>query len=143
MKTKHIAVEFPVPQSVGERDWGTESLLALVPGKYSFKKLTIRAGCKGGLQHHHVKDECAYVVSGELLVRFDRGDGELVERILTAGDVVHFPPGAVHQEEALSDCTLLEASTPHFNDRVRMEDHYGLRAEGGLPSTRRDEVIEK
>jgi len=55
----------------------------------------------------------------------------------------HFPPGAVHQEEAITDCTIIEASTPHFNDRVRVEEKYGVNINGGLPSTTIDEVEER
>jgi hypothetical protein len=38
---------------------------------------------------------------------------------------------------------LIEASTPHANDRVRMEDVYGIDAgdDNSLPSTCPDEVI--
>lgn len=134
------AVEFPAPGEVGARDWGREVLLALVPGKYSLKKLELRAGARGGLQYHHLKDECGYLVSGRLLIRFDDGAGALQERIVNAGETFHFPPGAVHQEEALTDCVIIEASTPHFNDRVRVEADYGLETDGGLPSTTIDEV---
>jgi hypothetical protein len=44
---------------------------------------------------------------------------------------------------SLSDCVIVEASTPHFNDRVRVEEKYGLPMEGGLPSTKENEVIFK
>ena len=135
--------EFPVSQDVGPRDWGEETLLALVSGKYSLKKLTLKAGCKGGLQYHHVKDECGYLVSGELRIRYDEGNGVLSERLLSSGDTFHFPPGAVHQEEAITDCEIIEVSTPHFNDRVRVEARYGLPEGGGLPTTRIEDVVEK
>lgn len=55
----------------------------------------------------------------------------------------HFPPGAVHQEEAVTDCVIIEASTPHFNDRVRVEESYGQIIDGGLQSTTIDEVEER
>ena len=56
---------------------------------------------------------------------------------------MHFYPGLVHQEEALTDCVLIEASTPHFNDRVRVEGKYGVESNGGLPSTTLQEIIER
>ena len=137
---KNINVEFPTLEDLGHRDWGSETLLALVPGKYSLKRLDIKAGHKGGLQYHHLKDECGYLVSGKLIIRYDSGDGRLSERPLNTGDTFHFPPGAVHQEEAVTDCVILEASTPHFNDRVRVEAEYGLVDEGGLPSVPIEDV---
>ena len=139
-KSYELDSVFPAKESVGERPWGTEDLVALVSGKFSVKVLNIKAGSKGGLQYHRMKDEVAFVVSGEMLVRFDLGDGNLQERIVTSGEVVHFMPGLVHQEEALSDCMIIEASTPHFNDRVRMEPEYGLGKSEGLPTTLIDEI---
>ena len=141
MSEKHITVEFSKPTDVGPRNWGREILVAHVPGLYTGKLLLMKAGAKGGLQKHHLKNECGYLYSGELLFRYDAGDGRISERKLVAGDAVHIPPGAVHQEEALTDCVIFETSTPHFNDRVRMEELYGLQIpEGGLPSTTIDQV---
>ena len=138
--TDQISVEFPTPEDLGHRDWGSETLLALVPGKYSLKRLDIKAGHKGGLQYHHLKDECGYLVSGKLIIRYDSGDSELREKVVEAGAAYHFQPGVVHQTEAVTDCVILEASTPHFNDRVRVEAEYGLVDEGGLPSVPIEDV---
>ena len=137
----HINVRFFKAKDVGPRDWGQEILVAHVPGLYTGKVLLRKAGAKGGLQKHHLKNECGYVFSGELMVRYDTGDGKLKEKKLVAGDCIHIPPGAVHQEEAITDCVVFETSTPHFNDRVRMEEEYGQKIpEGGLPSTTVDQV---
>lgn len=131
---------FPAPQSVGERPWGTEDLLAVVSQKFSVKQIRVHAGSKGGLQYHRLKDEVAVLISGEMLIRFDLGDGQLRERLIKSGDVVHFPPGLVHQEEAITECVIIEASTPHFNDRVRMEESYSLGTPVGLPTTNIDDI---
>lgn len=140
---KHVNVIFPEIKHVGKRDWGEEKLLALIPNVLSLKLLKLKKGKKGGLQYHHKKNECGYLIKGKLKIRFDKGDGELNEKILLPGSSFHFPPGAVHQEEAVEDCTIIEASTPHFNDRVRVEKAYGLKAEKGLPSTKIADVIKK
>lgn len=129
------------PEAVGPRDWGEELLIHVCSGCFTFKLLKMSKGMKGGLQYHRLKDECAYLVSGELLVRFDLQDGRgLQERVLLPGSSVRFPPGLAHQEEALTDVVLLEASTPHFNDRVRVEEQYGFDTVAGLPSTSLDEI---
>jgi len=131
---------FPVAQSVGDRPWGTEELLALVSKQFSVKRLKIKAGNKGGLQYHRLKDEVAVIISGQMLIRYDLGDKVLRERILKAGEVVHFPPGLVHQEEAITDCEIIEASSPHFNDRVRVEESYGFGKPEGLPTTIAEDI---
>ena len=134
------SVIFPVAKSVGERPWGTEDLLALVSKQFSVKRLKIKAGNKGGLQYHRYKDEVAIMITGQMLIRYDLGDKILKEKIVNAGDVVHFPPGLVHQEEAISDCEIIEASSPHFNDRVRVETSYGFGNPQGLPTTLETEI---
>ena len=68
------------------------------------------------------------------------GENIRIEKILKEGDSFRFPPGAVHQEEAITDCLIIEASTPHYNDRVRVEKEYGLTEEPGLQSTTKNEV---
>ena len=134
------SVVFPMAQSVGERPWGTEDLLALVSKQFSVKRLKIKAGSKGGLQYHRFKDEVAIMISGQMLIRYDLGDKILQEKIVKAGEVVHFPPGLVHQEEAITDCEIIEASSPHFNDRVRVEENYGFGSPKGLPTTLETEI---
>ena len=140
MKKKIIKINFPKKKNLGYRTWGTETLLVLISKKISLKILFIRKGKKGGLQYHHKKDECGYIISGKLIVRFDNGNGRIVKKILKSGDCFHFPPKSVHQEEALTNCKIIEASTPYFNDRVRVENKYGFNTGGGLPSTKLKEI---
>lgn len=138
---EHVDVIFPKQEIMGERDWGEEKLVALIPKVLSLKILTLKKGKKGGLQYHHKKNECGYVISGKMIVRFDNGNGRLQEKIVKSGDSFHFPPKSIHQEEAITDCIIVEASTPHFNDRVRVENRYGINSNGGLPSVKESEVI--
>lgn len=136
-------VLFPKIKNMGFRDWGTEDLLVLIPKILSLKKLTLKKGKKGGLQYHHKKNECGILLSGKLKIRYDVGNLKLKERIIKPGECFHFPPGSVHQEEAVEKCVIIEASTPHFNDRVRVEEKYGIKKVSGLKSTKRSEVILK
>jgi mannose-6-phosphate isomerase len=133
-------VKFPKTKIVGKRNWGKEELLVLISKKISLKKIFIKKGKKGGLQYHHKKNECGILIYGKLKVTFDNGKGKLISKILNKNSTFHFPPGAVHQEEALSNCMIIEASTPHFNDRVRVENYYGLKESKGLPTTKRRNV---
>ena len=140
MNNKLEDILFPKKKSMGDREWGSEELLVLISKVLSLKLIKYKKGSKGGLQYHHEKNECGYIVSGQMLVRYDKGDGKLTEKILNKGDWFHFPPKTIHQEEALTDLEIIEASTPHFNDRVRVEEDYGLTLDGGLPSTTEDEI---
>lgn len=134
---------FSKPVDMGKRPWGTEELLVLVPGKYMLKRLTIKAGSKGGLQYHRLKDECGILLSGRMIVRHEDISGKIVEKIVNPGECFHFPTGVVHQEEAIEDCVIIEGSTPHFNDRVRMEEYFGIGKPEGMPTTDVSEIEEK
>ena len=140
---KKVGVIFPKKKSVGRREWGNEILLALIPKVLSLKLLHIKKGNKGGLQYHRKKNECGYLISGKLKVRFDNGKGKLINKILKKGDAFHFQPYSIHQEEAITDCKIIEASTPHFNDRVRVEKNYGIKKIKGLGSPKLSQIILK
>ena len=141
MKNKKVI--FPKKIKIGKRNWGSEELIALISKKISLKLIKIKKGKKGGLQYHHKKEECGYILSGKLLIRFDDGFGKLKQKIIKKGDTFYFPKGSVHQEEAISDVQIIEASTPYFNDRVRVEEKYGLSSNRGLPSTKLQDVVLK
>lgn len=53
------------------------------------------------------------------------GAAVLNEEVIGPGEAFHYPPGTVHRVTALEDTTILEVSTPHLDDVVRLEDVYG------------------
>lgn len=138
--TKRPIAQFPKAESVGPREWGEETLLVLASGKYTMKKLEIKAGKYGGLQYHRQKDEASYIVSGRMILRYENEDGKLEEKEVGPGDWFHFPNGCIHQEVALTDVVRIEVSTPHFNDRVRVENMFGISNASGLPTTEESEI---
>jgi mannose-6-phosphate isomerase-like protein (cupin superfamily) len=108
-----------------DKPWGYELVYALTES-YCGKVLFVRAGQALSLQYHEVKDEAWYVQSG--LARLEVGtvgDDELQVVELRAGDALRYRPGTVHRVTAVEDTTILEVSTPHLDDVVRLEDRYG------------------
>ena len=81
------------------------------------------------------------LLSGKLLIRYENENGELLERTLVEGEAFVFPKGAIHQEQAIEDCVIIEASSPHLNDRVRVEKSFGDSDEKGLPTTEENEIV--
>lgn len=126
----------PHDLKVLERTWGQEIFFADCP-KYLGKILKMKAGTKGGLQYHQRKDETFYVLDGTVIVRSERIDGTLNVQMVSGGEAIafHILPGSVHQVEAVTDATLIEASTAHYDDRVHVEWEFGLPEAGGLPTT--------
>lgn len=134
-------IEFLEPKSLGERSWGEESLLAHIPGKYTFKRLKMNKGSRGGLQYHRFKDECTILISGKIVVRYGMPGANLNKKTLSVGECLHFPPFSIHQEIALEDSVLIEVSNPIFNDRVKAEPLFDESPQGGMVTTSIDEVI--
>jgi mannose-6-phosphate isomerase len=108
-----------------EKPWGYELIWALNE-TYCGKVLFVEAGHSLSLQYHVQKVESWLVQSGRARVELGTtADAELTEAILEPGDTLHFPPGTVHRVTAIEDTTILEVSTPHLDDVVRIEDAYG------------------
>lgn len=107
-----------------EKPWGWELLWAETDA-YIGKLLFVRAGQSLSLQYHEQKDESWLVREGR--ARLELGDlgGELVEVEIGPGDAFRYRPRTVHRVTALEDTLILEVSTPHLDDVVRLEDRYG------------------
>ena len=115
------------------KPWGHETIWASTD-RYVGKILHIKAGQALSVQYHNVKDETVYLLSGELIYRvwdlpvaggtLARG-AQPVDVKLTLGEAYRVTPFTVHQMEAVTDCDVLEASTPDLDDVVRLQDRYG------------------
>jgi mannose-6-phosphate isomerase len=108
-----------------EKPWGWELIWAHTDA-YVGKVLFVKAGHSLSLQFHRVKDESWYVESGRAKLELgDTGDAVLNVEVIGPGATFHFRPGTVHRVTAIEDTTILEVSTPHLDDVVRLEDAYG------------------
>lgn len=108
-----------------EKPWGYELIWAEAD-EYVGKVLFIKAGESLSLQFHRVKDESWLVQSGRAKLELGSpGDAVLNEEVIAAGASFRFRPGTVHRVTALEDTTILEVSTAHLDDVVRLEDRYG------------------
>ncbi|HEV7132324.1 MAG TPA: hypothetical protein VGN27_01170 [Gaiellaceae bacterium] len=108
-----------------EKPWGWELIWADTE-LYVGKTLFVRAGHSLSLQFHNEKDESWYVESGRATLELGAaGEGILNTEVIAAGACFRYRPGTVHRVTALEDTTILEVSTPHLDDVVRLEDAYG------------------
>ncbi len=105
------------------KPWGHETIWA-VTEDYVGKVLHVKAGHALSLQYHNRKDETIHLLRGEMIYRVKQGE-TLVELPFKAGQSYRNTPGTIHQMEAVTDCDILEASTPHLDDIVRLTDRYG------------------
>ncbi len=107
-----------------EKPWGYEILWAHTD-RYVGKILHIEKGHLLSLQYHERKHESIYVLSGRMIFRYRDQAGALAEREMRGGEAQQVPAGRVHQFEALETTDVLEASTNHLDDVVRLQDRYG------------------
>ena len=63
-------------------------------------------------------------LSGRLLLTRGPTEAELDEQEIGPGHAWRVEPGTVHSIEALEDSVVLEVSTPHLEDVVRLRDRY-------------------
>jgi mannose-6-phosphate isomerase len=108
-----------------EKPWGWELIWADTD-LYVGKVLFLRAGHSLSLQFHKEKDESWYVQDGRATLELgDVGQTALNQEVIAAGAAFRYRPGTVHRVTAIEDTTILEVSTPHLDDVVRLEDKYG------------------
>ncbi len=103
-----------------DKPWGYEIIWANTES-YVGKVLYINAGHRLSKQYHKIKEETVYVVEGVLLNYED--DGSITR--INPGQSFHVEVGQIHRFGAGSDdVKLVEVSTPHLQDVIRIEDDY-------------------
>jgi predicted DNA-binding transcriptional regulator AlpA/quercetin dioxygenase-like cupin family protein len=107
-----------------EKPWGFELWWA-VTELYAGKILHVEQGRRLSVQYHREKDESCYVLSGRVLLIKGPSLGRLGAWDVPQGGVWRNTPGEVHSIEAVEESDILEVSTAHLDDVVRLEDSYG------------------
>lgn len=107
-----------------EKPWGHE-LLWSHTDHYAGKILHIEAGQRLSLQFHEHKHESVLVISGTLLMNLGKDDDARIV-VMQEGDSMDLPAGTIHRFEAPADgpVDLIEVSTPHLDDVIRLQDDY-------------------
>ena len=107
-----------------DKPWGYE-LLWTHTDSYAGKIIHINAGHRLSLQYHEQKQESVLVVKGTLLLNLGQGE-EATVREMQVGDTADIAVGEVHRFEAPAsgDVEIIEVSTNHLDDVVRLEDDY-------------------
>ena len=109
------------------KGWGFEKWFCNSE-KYCGKLLYFVKSKKCSLHYHKLKDETFFIQSGMIRLRYAPVDEEgkigdqIIEAVLSKGDIFHVPPLLAHQMIALEDTELIEFSTQHFD-----EDSYRIQ----------------
>ena len=101
-----------------DKPWGREKHFSVEP-EYVGKILKVKAGSRLSLQYHNIKKETMYVLAGRM--KFTLGDEE---EVVGPGQSVSIDAKMIHRVEALDDLEILEVSTNHLDDIVRLKADY-------------------
>lgn len=104
------------------KPWGYEIIWAQT-NLYVGKILHIEAGKRLSLQYHERKDESIYVLKGELQLDIET-ESLKVTKCMQPGETYHIQPGCIHRMTGITECEVLEVSTPELSDVIRIEDDY-------------------
>ena len=106
-----------------EKPWGYELIWARTP-IYGGKIVHIKANHQVSYQYHVNKDEtiCMYSGFAKLLVEDDLGNMATID--LKPGQSYRIVPNRKHRLFAIEDCDILEATSAHYDDIVRIQDDY-------------------
>ena len=115
---------------VVHKPWGKEEWLALNEF-YCYKRIYINAGYKTSFQWHEQKHETNYIIKGEAEVWLENDEGEIIKKVMKAGDFFDVVPPKKHRVIAITDIILQEVSTPHVDDVFRINDEFN-RADGKI-----------
>lgn len=114
----------PTPAKRVPKPWGYELIYAATD-QYVGKIIHINKGEMLSLQYHNLKDETIYILRGVMDYVVEGPDGKMRTLRLEEGMSYHTVPGQKHRMVAVEDVDVLEVSTPHLDDVVRLEDRYG------------------
>ncbi len=110
-----------------EKPWGREIGYA-ENELYVGKIIEVNAGARLSLQYHREKDETIYILEGTVGFVIGESEDALETRELHPGDAARIKPGVVHRFHATQgDARILEVSTPHPDDVVRLQDDFGRK----------------
>lgn len=104
-----------------QKPWGHELIWAETDG-YVAKILHINATQRLSLQYHEQKEETVYVLEGTLLNWTDEAGPP---QRYGPGAIFHVKPNQIHRFGAGDGLVkLVEVSTPHLDDVIRIADDY-------------------
>jgi mannose-6-phosphate isomerase-like protein (cupin superfamily) len=107
-----------------EKPWGYEIHWTPPDLPYMGKILHINAGKKLSLQRHDQKKESWYMLKGRAKLIWDNEKEELVETELEYGKSYTCSTNQRHRLVGITDCDVIEVSTPEIGTTERLEDDY-------------------
>lgn len=107
-----------------DKPWGYELHWVPADAPYMGKIIHINKGAKLSLQIHDEKQESWLVMNGQAAVIWENAQGELVQTELQPGQGYSTQLGQRHRLMGITDCDVIEVSSPELGTTWRLEDDY-------------------
>ena len=107
-----------------EKPWGWEVHWTPADLPYMGKLLHINADARLSLQVHDDKSESWLLVAGRCKVVWENRDGDLEETELAPGHGYTCALGQKHRLVGITDCEIIEVSTPERGTTWRLHDDF-------------------
>jgi mannose-6-phosphate isomerase-like protein (cupin superfamily) len=107
-----------------EKPWGYEIHWTPMDKPYMGKVLHINANKRLSLQFHDQKQESWFLINGRAKVVWDDSKGNLIETELENGKGYSCFIGQRHRLVGITDCDVIEVSTPEIGVTYRLEDDF-------------------
>ena len=107
-----------------EKPWGYELIFTPENLPYTGKLMHVRAGTRQSLQIHDKKIETYYLTSGKGGVILENSTGEMEKIEFEKGMGYTTQIGQKHRIFGITDCDVIEFSTPELGITYRLEDDY-------------------
>lgn len=107
-----------------EKPWGYELHWVRENKPYMGKVLHIKAGARLSLQIHDQKQESWFLMNGEAKIIWDNEKGDLIETIMEKGKGYTCQINQRHRLAGITDCDIMEVSTPEMGTTYRLDDDY-------------------
>lgn len=123
-----------------DKPWGYELHFVQEDKPYMGKIEHVNAGARMSLQVHDSKQESWFLMSGRAKVIWEDTSGNMVETEMETGKGYTCSLGQKHRLVGITDCDIIEVSTPEMGTTWRLEDDYSRPDE--TPEQRKKESEE-
>jgi len=107
-----------------EKPWGYELHWVPADKPYMGKVIHINKGARLSLQIHDKKQESWIIIKGRAKIIWDNNQGKLIETELPKEQGFTTEIGQRHRLVGITDCDIIEVSTPEMGTTYRLEDDY-------------------
>lgn len=120
---RSLFTDLPFARQI-EKPWGWELHWTPAALPYVGKLIHVKTGSRLSLQLHDEKHESWLLIEGRAKVIWENCDGDLVETELQPHHGYSCAAGRKHRLAGITDCLIIEVSTPESGTTWRLEDDF-------------------